>query len=468
MNLDLPGVPPREWLNRKDYVVFICIFLASLVQLYPLLKISPTIVRGDGVGYYAYLRSLFFDYDVDFGNEYRYFESVLPEDSQPLTTTFLHSPRTETGYLHNHWPVGPAILWFPFFLVGHIAARLAVCLGRPVVLDGYSLPYQLGIAVGSVVYAFTGLMLVYRLCRERFSTAICLLSLLLVWFGTSLTAYMYFMPSMSHAVSFFCSSAFIYTWYRTRHGRSLAAWGGLGMLGGLVALQRLQDGIFVLMVAIELGLPVIGWARERRWRQFLGLLVPGLVFVAGLVLTFLPQIITWQVLYGKVAPNVYQESVGLGFDWLHPRIVAVLFSSRHGLLSWTPLLAFGLAGLVLLYRSDRILTLALATVFLLQLYIISCWPYWYQGASFGGRMFVSSLPMFILGLAALIEWLGKTISWRWIALVGSVFVLWNYVLLYQYGTGMISRDAAVYWPQVIKNVIVIAARFVDTLTRLFS
>jgi hypothetical protein len=222
------------------------------------------------------------------------------------------------------------------------------------------------------------------------------------------------------------------------------------------------------MVAIELGLPVIGWARERRWRQFLGLLVPGLVFVAGLVLTFLPQIITWQVLYGKVAPNVYQESVGLGFDWLHPRIVAVLFSSRHGLLSWTPLLAFGLAGLVLLYRSDRILTLALATVFLLQLYIISCWPYWYQGASFGGRMFVSSLPMFILGLAALIEWLGKTISWRWIALVGSVFVLWNYVLLYQYGTGMISRDAAVYWPQVIKNVIVIAARFVDTLTRLFS
>jgi len=53
-------------------------------------------------------------------------------------------------------------------------------------------------------------------------------------------------------------------------------------------------------------------------------------------------------------------------------------------------------------------------------------------------------------------------------LVGSVFVLWNYVLLYQYGTGMISRDAAVYWPQVIKNVIVIAARFVDTLTRLFS
>lgn len=453
-------------IKEKGSIFLLCVFVVSLVQLALVLKVSPVIVRSDGVGYYAYLRSLLFDHDLDFSNEYTYFASILPEESQPLTTAFLYGPRTAKGYLHNHWPIGPTILWCPFVLAGHIIAKLAGFLGMPIVLDGYSLPYQLGVAIGSAVYALAGLVLIYRLCNDHFSASTCFLSLLLVWFGTSLTAYMYFMPSMSHAASFFCASAFIYAWYRTREGRSLAAWGGLGMLGGLMLLQRLQDVVFMLIIVVEIYSLLIQ-VKGERWKHILRLVMPVLVFVAGVVLMFLPQIITWQILYGKLFPNVYKESVGLSFDWLHPRIVRVLFSSRHGLLSWTPLIVFGLAGQVLLYGKDKLLPLALIPPFLLQLYVVSCWPYWYQGASFGGRMFVSCSGVFIPGLAALIEWLGNRVSFRWIALIGSPFVLWNYILLYQYGTGMIPREGAVHWPQVVKNVVVIATKFVEAPRGLF-
>jgi hypothetical protein len=469
MNLVLPwSLRGRGLLKGKAHVVLVCIFLASLSQLLLLLKVSPTIVRGDGVGYYTYLRSLVFDHDVDFRNEYGYFASILPEGSQPLTTAFLYGPRTATGRLQNPWPVGPAILWSPFFLVGHVIAKLAGQLGLPVAADGYSLPYQLGVAVGSAVYAFAGLVLVYRLCRDHFSAFNCLLSLILVWFGTSLTAYMYFMPSMSHAVSFFCTSAFIYAWHRTRNGRSLVAWGGLGILGGLMTLQRFQDSLFMLIVGVEMCSIVIEQVREKRWGKILGLAGPALVLVAGVALMFLLQIIVWQILYGEIFPNVQQESMGFSFDWAHPRIAQVLFSSRHGLLSWTPLVVFGLAGLVLLYRKDKVLTLALTIAFLLQLYMVSCWPHWHQGASFGGRMFISCSAAFVLGLAAFVDWLSNHVSLRWLVLVGGLFVLWNYVLLYQYGTGMIPRHDAVYWSQVINNAVIMAKRFVDALGSLFS
>lgn len=452
-----------ENLREKDYIILVCIFVISLVQLPLVLKVSPSIVRSDGVGYYAYLRSFFFDHDLDFRNEYSYFTSVLPQDSQPMTTGFLQGPRTATGYLLNPWPIGPAILWSPFFLAGHITAKLAGWLDMPVALDGYSLPYQLGVAIGSAVYAFAGLMLVYQLSKDHFKVSTCLLSLLLVWFGTSLTAYMYFMPSMSHAVAFFCASAFIYTWYRTRNGRSLAAWGGLGMLGGLMLLQRFQDGVFMSVIAVEICSLLIEPLREKRWEQILKSVAPMLVFATGVLLMFLPQIITWQILYGKVLPNVHKEYLGQNFDWLHPRSIQVLFSSRHGLLSWTPLVILSLAGLVLLYRKDKLLTLALATAFLLQLYVVSCWDDWYQGASFGGRLFVSCSAVFILGLAALVDWLSDRVSMRWLALVGSFFVIWNYLLLFQYGAGMIPREGSISWFQVIRNITKIPAMIVHMI-----
>jgi len=452
-----------ENLRKKDYIILVCIFVISLVQLPLVLKVSPSVVRSDGVGYYAYLRSFFFDHDLDFRNEYSYFTSVLPQDSQSQASAFLDGSTTKTGHVPNIWPIGPAILWTPFFLAGHIFARLLSSLGQDVPLDGYSLPYQLAVALGSAIYAFAGLALVYQICRQYFRERSSLLALLFIWFGTSLTAYMYFMPSMSHACAFLCVSLFFYLWHRTRYARPLKAWLVLGVAAGLMALQRLQDSFFVAVIAIELLLWVVAWVRKHEWKRILALGIPLLVFMAGAGLTFLPQMVVWRIIYGEFLPNVQKETMGYTFDWAHPRTIQVLFSSYHGLISWTPIIAFGLVGLYFLSRKDGILAIVLTGTFLLQLYVVSSWQIWFQGASFGGRMFISCTIVFVLGLAALLEWLSDSVSIRWLALVGSFFVIWNYLLLFQYGTGMIPREGSISWFQVIRNLTKIPAMIVQMI-----
>ena len=248
---------------RKPTRFLFILFIFSLIQFAFLLKISPTLIRGDGVGYYAYLRSIFFDHDLDFRNEYGYFAPLLTDESQPLTTTFLRHA-TPTGLVPNTWPVGPAILWSPFFLFGHLIAHGLHLIGQPINSDGFSYPYQVSVAIGSAVYGFIGLILVYRICRQYFAKRDCTLALLLIWFSTSLLAYMYFMPSMSHAVSFFAVALFIYLWNRSRGLNTPQRWAMLGIAAGLMTLQRFQDILFTVIILVEFLSKLSSWKSYRK------------------------------------------------------------------------------------------------------------------------------------------------------------------------------------------------------------
>ena len=74
----------NEWINPNLHKGF-----------YSLTKIDS----GDDAGYYAYLRSIFFDGDIDFFNEltYTHADKIMP-----------------TGYVFNNWQIGQSILFFPF------------------------------------------------------------------------------------------------------------------------------------------------------------------------------------------------------------------------------------------------------------------------------------------------------------------------------------------------------------------
>ena len=59
-------------------------------------------LQSDGFYYYAYLRSLTFDRDVEFSNDYR----MLGLGDK----AHLFNP-TPTGYAQSAWTIGPAIVW---------------------------------------------------------------------------------------------------------------------------------------------------------------------------------------------------------------------------------------------------------------------------------------------------------------------------------------------------------------------
>ena len=80
-------------------------------------------LQSDAFYYFAYLRSIAFDRDVDFTNDY----PLLGLSDK----AYLWQPPTATGHAHSAWTIGPAIVWAPFFGGAHLAALRQRGLGLP-------------------------------------------------------------------------------------------------------------------------------------------------------------------------------------------------------------------------------------------------------------------------------------------------------------------------------------------------
>ena len=92
--------------------------------------------------------------------------------------------------------------------------------------------------------------------------------------------------------------------------------------------------------------------------------------------------------------------------WGDPFVTEILFSSRHGLLSWSPILWLAIAGFVGFARREPRAAAPLAVILVALTYVNSAVADWWAGGSFGARRFDSLLPIFALGLASSIDFGG--------------------------------------------------------------
>lgn len=304
-------------------------------------------VYGDGRYYYSWLRSLTFDHTIDFRNEFAHFG--------------ITEPLTAKGLPRNKYSIGPALLWAPLYLYVR-----TILLG-----NGWSLPYQLTVGLTSVLSALFGLVLLLRITKKP--PPVAALSILLIAGATNLLFYGSVDTVNSHALSFFAASSYL-AFLLSPSIESFAA----GFMLGILASIRLQDMVFIL-----LALP---HRKHIGWPSFIG----------GLCMALIPQALAWYALYGSLV-NPYLSG-GETFDFTHPHILGVLFSTNNGLILWTPIVAVGLFGLIRSWRKYW----AYIAVFSAELLMVSSWGTWWQGASVSGRMFVSSLPLIAVGLSDVI------------------------------------------------------------------
>ena len=423
--------------QRGEYLVLALVFALSLGVFW----ITPPWVHGDGTGYFAYLRSAVLDGDLDFRNEYQHY-------NQRTTAQLLNASNLTTGRVPNIWAVGPAFLWAPAYLLTHAGMHLAHQLGSADTPDGYSPPYVYAVALSSATYGFVALLLVHRWLRRHFGLLPATLALATVWLATSLPAYMYFHPTLAHAASVFTVCCFLAFWDSTRRRRTLRQWGVLGALGGLMLLTRWQNGLFFLVPAIEQLATLVHHARRTDALQALAaevgrrLLGWGLAAIT-LVVVFAPQMAIWQLLFAKWLTNPQREySLSTGFTWTAPHAIDVLISTRHGLFTWTPVLLLAVIGLVLFARRDRVLAVGLGASLLAQVYVVGSWSNWWQGASFGGRMFIEWTPAYALGIAALLDLMLDQQRSRAAAAAAAIWLLstWNALLLYRYGFKLLPSE----------------------------
>ena len=297
------------------------------------------------------------------------------------------------------------------------------------------------------------------------------LTALVILFATNAVYYLYVAPSMSHANSLLASALFVFVWFRTRASRAqgnLRGWAWLGACGALMTMVREQEAIFGMIPLVETvylaarGIKKAGMnsPQQPTWpSQLLGL---GAMVCAWIVV-FIPQLLVYGALNGNYLParDVTQKFT---FDGAH--IGDILFSSLHGLFSWTPVTLLAVAGLVLLWRRDKITAVALGLTFAAEVYLLGSFSTWFGGAAFGMRRFVNCTILFVVGLALLIDELRKRISLRILAGAGGVFIVWNLLFIVQFATGLIPRAEPIDTSRfVYDQVFTVPGRLVDIAWR---
>ena len=408
--------------TRRQWILLVCLFLLSLPA------VTARIYSSDEIQYFAYLRSLWFDRDLSFENEYQHFYDLRIARSDGFHETFLERT-TDTGRRINFGTIGCAILWAPFYAGGDIVARAS---GAPV--DGFSKPYVGAVAYGSAVYGFLALVLAIlaagRLGLNGFRAALA------IWFGTPLLFYMYVAPPFSHACSAFGVALFTWTWLRVRERWTVRGALALGAAGALMAMIREQDLFFVFGPALDFAIGTFA-GRDLKSR------VPAaLAGCAAFAVVFVPQAATYAVLNGHVGPHA---SVGRKMNWISPHALQVLLSSEHGFFVWTPLALVAMVGLAFLPPeggSDRRKSVAicLLLVVALQIYVGGSVESWTVAGAFGQRRFIALTTAMIIGYAALEQGLRGAAARRALAAITIAAVYWNLALTAEFAVGLMDRQ----------------------------
>jgi len=375
---------------------------------------TPWLSDNDGAGYYSIAHSLVWDSDVDLRNDYA--------DLIELRGFAASGGETPTGLVANQYPIGWPLLQ---------ATGLGLAKMFGAAKTGWEPAAVKAAMILAPILVFAGLATVLLTLRQRYGRG-ALAATLLVFLGTPLFFYTFFDPGMSHAASFAVAAGFILVTVRAfdKHSASTRDWLLLGVLGGALVMIRPQHGIFGII-------PMVLAIRDLRSGVPLGKLA-GRAALGGLafIILFAPQLLVWQLWWGEPLPGADVQHPGLGFDLAAPHFLSTLLDPAHGLFYWHPILAAGLAGLLVL--RDRYLSAALVMVFVAEAWLVGSWSAWSAGQSFGHRYFIATLPLLAVGFAELLRRSDSRPVWHALLLGTFVLgVLWNGLLLTIYGARLI-------------------------------
>ncbi len=398
------------WLGRARPRVPLA--AAALAATYAAVALSAPDFGADSPSYYVYLRSAFFDHDLDFANEWAHWG-------------FPERPPTPTGHRLNQHAAGAALLWAPYYVLAHAYVRVGAWLGlHGYDADGYSLPYLRAAAWGTATWVVLGLALLVRTLQPLYGRTVALLGALGAFLASPMPYYVLVQPLMAHGNVLALVCALAWLWFGIEREPTARRWTAAGILVGLLAATRWQAVIAgVLLVPLAL----------RAVRSSPAWLACA---AGGALLGALPQLVAWWVLYGHplvvvqwaLGSGAYVREAQTAIDWRAPFFWDVLLSADRGLLTWTPVAAVGFAGLLLLTRRRPAFAWAALAVAVLTAWVNASALDWTGGDAFGARRFDLVFPLLAFGLAETVRVSGAAVERRpWLpAAVGlALFVAWN-------------------------------------------
>ena len=395
----------KLWITWSDHqalqhIAMMCLILVSMSLQAVLVKASvygP--LASDAYYYYHWLVTLAVDGDWDFTNNYR---QVGPNGEPTDPFKFLTSKVDPVmGKPQNLYPLGPILLWYPFFELAYADALHS----RPTDVEPVALAYSKQVAtitsLSSIFYAHLAVLMLALMLRKYAGTMCSLIASLSVLWTTNALHYIVHEPLFTHIPDLFAMIWLLWCanrWLARPRVPSAIVW---GLAAGLIVPIRPQNAVSVIVVVGVVILFV--WRRRvavtHLWWHCAG-------FVLGVALTVSPYVLARYMMYGN--PLVVPQGSDY-LRWNQPQIFKVLFSTERGLFIYSPyLLLVAVAGAISLPHARRnpdfpspLVWMCLG-VFLTQLYVNSVIRDWWGGGAFGQRRFISTYSLFVV--LAVIAW----------------------------------------------------------------
>lgn len=422
---------------RSKIIVLSFGIIALLITLNRGLWQHGKVISWDGTGYYMYLPALFIHQDLGQLSFYAHIDSVY-QPSGDAAQYGIHN-HAATGRRSIRYPMGVALFELPLFVAADYFTSHFSSYPR----DGYSAPYQLAVALSTIIWAVVGLLLLRRFLLRFYPEGVVWKVLLLVAAGTNLYYYTAFLQGWSHAYSFFLFAAVLYLterWYRQGSLKYVLL---LGWALGMVVITR-PSNLVILLIPL-LWPSQKGAGRFAFFKKQAGSLFGALLLFVGVL--FL-QMAYWRYATGHW---VYYSYTNEGFDFLNPKICKGLFSYRKGWFVYTPLAFLFCMGLLPLYLRNKALFVPFAAFLVANIYIVFSWKIWHYGGCFSSRPMVESMAVLSLPACALVQKV-SLVRKRFVRLaaitIAGFLIMLNLFQTFQYARKIIHFDRmtrAYYW-----------------------
>ncbi|MEI6311465.1 MAG: hypothetical protein WCP57_04305 [Bacteroidota bacterium] len=398
---------------------------------------SEVAISWDVSGYYMYLPAIFIYKDI---KHCSFQDSVLK--TYAPTPDFQQAFQHTSGNYVMKYASGQAIVFAPAFFIAH-----AYCLSQKRYLaDGFSLPYQLAIAIWTFLISIIGLFFLRKVLLFYFDEKVAAFTILSIALLTNYPEYAAISGGLSHNSLFTLYAMLIYVsicFYTKPNYFNIIC---MGLLCGLVTITRPTE-IISLIIPLGWGIASMEDAKKRI-RFFIDHKIMMLLYVLCFVTVGSIQLIYWKYVSGSFLVYSYQKQ---GFDWLHTHVFECLFSVKAGWITYSPIFIFAIVGIYFTYKNHRKIFFASLIFAVLFAYLCFSWSEWWYGWSLGQRAMIQSYPIWAIFLSAFYQWLlhQKIFFRRSFFAITVLFTYYSFWLIHQCHHGQLfhgpEMSKAYYW-----------------------
>lgn len=424
--------------SRFSLIICVLAILYTGLIYYPKWEKQGTeaTISWDVSGYYMYLPAFLVYKDAKKCS----FKDSIIQKYYP-TPDFQQAFMYASGNYVMKYSSGQAIMMLPFFLAGHVVAKISSYTA-----DGFSYPYQVAIGLGMLIYAFIGLWYLRKVLLTYFSDAVTAITMAAIVLASNYFNYAAIDGAMTHNTLFTIYCVLLYTTIRFTREPSLLKAIAIGGLCGLAGLTRPTE-VIIILIPVLWGVQNFKDLTERLVPNWRGYVVMGAVF--SLVISVQP--LYWKWATGEWIVYSYQDQ---GFNFLKPYLWKGIFDFRSGWFIYSPIFFLIIPGFYYLFQQQKKIFPLVFLFSVLFIYICFSWEQWWYGGSLGARAMVQCYPVLAFALAALVQRIIQAKEWVKISFAAfcSLCLYYNLWLTHQAHKGGLYKAGEMtgaYWKAVL-------------------